>query len=274
MNENLPAIRQSTTPSIPSEHEMMVYHTMAEQAVSSKMYRGIGEKSGVMMIMLAARELGILPMQALNGGLNIINGKVELSAKIMGALIRKAGHIIETKISNAERCVLIGKRGDTEESQEVSFTLEEAKTAGLVKPGGGWIKWPSDMCYARALSRLSRRLFSDVVGMGYVEGEISCPKASKEAQSHDTQEVYADNLPVMEYFDPLEQCNENGLMLTVLLEKFKPEDKELVLKYIASVSIHFGWTANECINKFLEEKDIIEKFEKWKSKKQKEDNAA
>jgi hypothetical protein len=35
-----------TRSSIPSEHEMMVYHTMAEQAVSSKMYKGVGEKPG------------------------------------------------------------------------------------------------------------------------------------------------------------------------------------------------------------------------------------
>jgi hypothetical protein len=92
MTENAVALRQETRLNVPSQHEMMVYHTMAEQAVSSKMYKGIGDKAGVMMIMLAARELGIPSMQALNGGLNIIQGKVEISARMMNALSWTSDH--------------------------------------------------------------------------------------------------------------------------------------------------------------------------------------
>ena len=132
------AIRGNTAPAIPTEHEMMVYHTMAEQAVSSKMYRGVGEKSGVMMIMLASRELGIPPMAALNGGLNIINGKVEISARMMSALIRKSGHQITTQECTDLKCTLMGKRHDTGETQTASFSIEEAQRAGLIKQGGLW----------------------------------------------------------------------------------------------------------------------------------------
>lgn len=42
----------------------------------------------------------------------------------------------------------------------------------MIKPGGVWAKYPEDMIYARALSRLARRLFADVIGTAYVEGEI------------------------------------------------------------------------------------------------------
>ena len=140
----------------PSEHEMMVFQIMSKSAVESKMYKGIGEQAGVMMIMLAARELGIPPCQALNGGLNIIQGKVEISARMMNALIRKAGHQITVKDISDNLCTLVGKRCDTGESQESSFSVAEAQRAGLVKPGGGWTKFPKDMCYARALSRLAR----------------------------------------------------------------------------------------------------------------------
>jgi len=114
----------------PSEHEMMVYHTMAEQAVNSKMYKGIGDKAGVMMIMLAARELGIPPMQALNRGLNIINGAVEISARMMNALIRKSGHQIKIVESTELICVLEGKRRDTGEVLKTSFSVAEAQKAG------------------------------------------------------------------------------------------------------------------------------------------------
>lgn len=155
----------------PSNHEMMVYQTMAKQAVSSKMYKG--DESAVMMIMLAARELGIPPMQALNGGIHVIQGKVEISARMMSALIRKAGHKIIVKECSNTKCILFGMRSDTGETNESPYTLDDAKQAGLVKPGSGWTKFPKDMCFARAMSRLARQLFSDIIGIGYVEGEIS-----------------------------------------------------------------------------------------------------
>lgn len=244
-----------TNAGAPSQHELMVFETMAKAAVESKMYRGVGEQAGVMMIMLAARELGIPPCQALNGGLNIIQGKVEISARMMNALIRKSGHQITVKESTDEICILIGKRSDTGETQESSFSLVEAQRAGLVKPGGGWQKFPKDMCYARALSRLARQLFSDVVGIGYVEGEI---RASE-------QEIA-----------PIEPPQTAPIIIEVLendretlLQKFDKEDRFLVPEYIKVVSTHFGWTEKQCIDQMLKEPGLVEKFSSWKVKQQK-----
>lgn len=250
MSENELVVRQT---SVPSQHEMMVYQTMAEHAVSSKMYRGIGEKAGVMMIMLSARELGIPPMQALNGGINIINGKAEISARMMSALIRRAGHQIQVKESSDDICVLIGKRADTAETQECSYSYEEAKKAGLVKPGGGWAKHPKDMCFARALSRLARQLFSDVIGIGYVEGEI---KANDEVP---LPEVVSEILEV----DPAEEEE----MMNKFLALFDHEEQFLAIEYLNAVMTHFGWSRLECLKKFLADKELLSKFEKWKEKR-------
>ena len=242
---------------VPSDHEMMVYSVMAEQAVSSKMYRGIGDKAGVMMIMLAARELQIPPMQALNGGINIINGKVEISARMMSALIRKAGHIIKIKESTDANCTLQGKRVDTGEIEEVSFSLLDAQKGGLVKQGGGWTKFPKDMCFARALSRLARQLFSDVVGIGYVEGEIkanegvSCAPELAEISmpTLDEQKLIADR--TIEYY-----------------ALFDKEDEILALEYLNLVSKHFEWTIGQTIEELLKDKErLCSKFNAWKSKK-------
>ncbi len=231
----------------PKEHEIMVYQVMAKAAVDSKMYRGIGEQAGVMMIMLAARELGIPPCQALNGGINIINGKAEISARMMSALIRKAGHEIKIKTSTDDICVLVGKRADTQETQEASFSVADAQRAGLVKQGGGWVKFPKDMCFARALSRLARQLFSDVIGIGYVEGEIQATEAE---------------IALPEDITPIVETNR----IDELLSKFPEEEKENLLEYIHVVSMHFDWTEAECVNKFLEDPKLEEKFKKWKNK--------
>lgn len=244
--------------SIPSDHEMMVYTTMAKQAVSSKMYRGIGDESGVMMIMLSARELGIPPMQALNGGINIINGKVEISARMISALIRKAGHKISVKNSTNDVCVIVGERCDNGESITSSFSVEDAKRAGIFRSGGGWTKFPKDLCFARALSRLSRQLFSDVIGIGYAEGEIrSSVQSSKNTEIEILQEDYQ------------KSSEENEELEKKVLEKFNESDRDLAKEYIDVIMKHFEWSKNECLTKILNEDKVKEKFEMWKSKKYK-----
>lgn len=242
----------------PSEHEMMVYQTMAKAAVESKMYHGKGDQAGVMMIMLSARELGIPPCQALNGGINIIQGKAEISARMMSALIRKAGHQIVVKESTDDKCVLEGIRSDTNERQFAGYTIEDAKLAGLIKPNGGWIKFPKDMCFARALSRLARQLFSDVIGIGYVEGEIK----AFEAGSGPSEAIPTDSEIIEISNETKDQEN-----LQKLLDMFDDEDKFLVLEYVQVVMKHFSWSQSQCVIKFLEEKSIIEKFNVWKSKR-------
>jgi hypothetical protein len=261
--KNMPSLPST----IPSDHEMMVYQTMAEQAVSSKMYRGIGEKAGVMMIMLSARELGIPPMQALNGGINIIQGKVEISARMMSALIRKAGHSITVKELEATHCILIGKRADTGEIQSCSFSVQEAQLAGLVKPGGGWTKWPKDMCFARALSRLSRQLFSDVIGIGYVEGEISVQPTSPVYE-----EEFISTKPVKFVSDSWRREDElviapenDHINEQKYLEMFTYAEKDCAIEYLDAVRSHFGWSIDRTLQEFMKDKNkTIEKFKSWK----------
>lgn len=249
-------------PLVPSDHEMMVYSTMAEQAVTSKMYRGIGEKSGVMMVMLAARELGIAPMQALNGGLNIISGKVEISARMMNAMIRRAGHSITIEESDDTKCILTGKRADNGDTATSVFTINDAKLAGLIKPGGGWTKFPKDMCFARALSRLARQLFSDVIGIGYVEGEISgvteMPTKSKAVAKTEEE--------IVEYEEVVVEDKTTEL-LEKYLNIFEEDDKPFALEYLKAVEKHFAWTREKALTELMMDvKKLSDKFHIWKQK--------
>lgn len=242
---------------IPSEHEMMVYHTMAEQAVTSKMYRGIGDKSGIMMIMLAARELGIPPMQALNGGINIINGKAEISARMMNALIRKAGHSITVKESTDISCTVFGRRCDNNDYGTATYTVAEAQKAGLVKTGGGWTKNPKDMCFARALSRLSRQLFSDVIGIGYVEGEI---RAIAPENAGSMPIALAEEIAIEQ-----EVVESEADWTAKYLEIFDKEEHADALAYLKKVAEHFQWDNIQAIKELLkDEKRLFVKYRAWK----------
>jgi hypothetical protein len=249
-----PISELSICKSIPNDHEMIVYSTMAKHAVESKMYSGIGGQAGVMMIMLAARELGVPPMQALNGGLNIINGKVELSARMMSALVRRAGHQIHVKECTDTSCTLVGKRADTRETQTSSYTIQDAQKAGLIKSGGGWVKFPKDMLFARALSRLSRQLFSDVIGIGYVEGEIKstdCEVLFEEEIKENVEKITPDDNP------------EESIGSLV-----DPKEKHLLDEYIDVVKNHFSWTKEKTCIEFLKDPiATMEKFNAWKNKR-------
>jgi hypothetical protein len=173
MNNNLPAVQSN----FPSQIELQSVALIARTAHASGLYGGVGGEAKIMMILLAAKELGVGPCQALNGGIWSIQGKVEISARLMNGLIRRAGHSIKVVMSDDTCCTLLGTRSDGD-FFETSFTMDDAVKAGLAN-GNVWKKYPADMLYNRCMSRLARRLFSDVISECYVEGEIS---ESKEAE--------------------------------------------------------------------------------------------
>lgn len=161
---------------IPTQDEFKTLQLIATHAGSSKFFNNLGGVDGILCISLMARELGISPMAALSGGINYILGKVEISPRLMNSMIRQRGHTLDIAESTDTVCTIKGTRKDTKETYVCTFTIEMAKKAGLVKTGGGWEKYPSDMLFARCLSRLARRLFADVIGPAYVEGEIADSK--------------------------------------------------------------------------------------------------
>jgi len=136
-------------------------------------YAKMGQE-GIFAIIETSKSLGIDPRQALGGGLYYVRGKVEMSARMMNALIRSKKHsVTRDSKSNDTICILHGKRADNNDCWSESFSLEEAKKAGLVKANGPWVNFTRDMLFARALSRLARQLFPDIIGNCYVQGEIS-----------------------------------------------------------------------------------------------------
>jgi hypothetical protein len=174
---------------IPTQAEITAIEVMAKQAVESKFIEKLGGFAGAFSIAMYARELNVPIMSALFGGFSNIMGKITIAPQLMNAMIRRAGHKLKID-SNDQRAIISGTRKDTGETCEVSFSVEDARKAGLFKPNGGWEKYPSDMCFARALSRLARRLFPDVIGMAYVEGELE--DAEVEESKEETIDSEAD----------------------------------------------------------------------------------
>jgi hypothetical protein len=157
---------------VPTEADIKAITFMATNANKSKLFSHIKDEAAAFCIMLRARELGIPLMEAMCGGIQIIQGNVEISPRTMNSMIRKAGHPIHILKDDGKECVLKGIRKDTGETYECSYTMVDAQAAGNSNKDN-YRKYGSDMLFARCMSRLARRLFADVIGTAYVEGEIS-----------------------------------------------------------------------------------------------------
>lgn len=204
--------------------QIKALEAIAKYAASSKHFANLGGEAGIFCIAMYAQELGLPVMSCLFGGMKPVLGNIEISPRMMNAMIRKAGHKIEILDSTGEKCTLRGTRHDTKESYLCTFTLDDARRAGLVRSGGGYEKWASDMLFARCLSRLSRRLFADVISTAYIEGEISNSSDEVTVESAETVAIEELAAPKAVPFDSFREA------LTVAIGR--EFDSELMMAYL------------------------------------------
>jgi len=162
-----------TAMALPNPDEMKLLELVVKHAVDSKYFDKIGGVAGAFSIAMYAREMGLPLMASLFGGIRPVLGKVEIAPQMMNAMILRAGHTVEVIEHNYDKCTIRGTRKDTGKSLDSSFTMEDAKKAKIIKQGGAWETYGRNMLYVRALANLARWHFADVLGMAYVEGELS-----------------------------------------------------------------------------------------------------
>jgi hypothetical protein len=220
---------------VPGQDELQVYQVMARNASASKFFNNLNGEAGILSIMLMARELGLPPMQSIMGGMNIIQGKVEISPRMMNTMIRKAGHSLEITESTDKICKIKGIRNDTKEEYTATFSIEDASRAGLFRTGGAWDKYPSDMLFARCISRLARRLFADVISTAYVEGEISEEEKNEVNGSLEKSQELPITSPIPE---PIEYITTEEV--AEIEANLPPNDKEYRTNLLAFYSSKYG----------------------------------
>lgn len=96
-----------------------------------------------------------------------------MSAKLMHALVMRAGHQVHVTHQDGRICRMLLKRGDGHRGGGAQWTMTEAVNAGLLeKKGSPWHGYAEDMLWARCLSRLARRYCPDVIAGFYVVEEL------------------------------------------------------------------------------------------------------
>ncbi len=147
--------------------------TLAKWIVDSRLYSNVKNQAQAIMILAQGAELGLRPVQSLNL-INVIQGRPALTAQGMLAVIMSSGQAkgIWVHESTAKSCTWKTiRRDDREAEQLVSFTIDEAKGLGLTSRDQ-WRKQPATMLKWRALSKLAREIYPDVIGGLYTTEEV------------------------------------------------------------------------------------------------------
>ena len=135
----------------------------------------LAKKSGVvppstsreqaMAIVQTGRELGLQPFQSLRS-MSFISGRLTMSVQLQLALAKRQGVRLESLNETGDSCSVTLGRGD--ERITCTYTLDDARKAGLVKSGGAWEKYGRQMLRWRAIGDALRLIAPDLV-MGLLD---------------------------------------------------------------------------------------------------------
>lgn len=131
--------------------------------------------------------LGLHPMAAITG-IHVIEGRPSISAGLISALVRRAGHRLRVQGDGEKaRCQII-RADDPSFTYSAVWDMARAKQAGLLSRTN-WQRYPAAMLKARAVSECARDACQEVLlGMAYIPDELGA--------DDDGGEVIHDGFPV------------------------------------------------------------------------------
>lgn len=140
---------------------------IAPVAATARMFGVTKEQAAI--IMLKGHELR-LGLAASFEFIHVIDGKPSISPKGCLALIHSSGelkmleiHDIADDKGNPAACNVHMERVNGFK-YTVTYTMDDAKRANLVKPGSAWEKYPANMLRWRAVGYCADVVFPDVIG--------------------------------------------------------------------------------------------------------------
>jgi len=142
---------------------------MAESIAKSGLF-GMKNVYEVLALMLVAQAEGLHPATAARD-YHIIQGRPALKADAMLARFQQAGGKVEWTSYTDEKVsgLFTHPNGG---SLTVTWSIEQAQKAGLIKSGGGWTKYPRAMLRARVVSEGIRSVYPGCVVGTYTPEEV------------------------------------------------------------------------------------------------------
>lgn len=166
----LPAVRSNTL----DMNTLSLIQMLAPSFHACRWY-GLSSAEQAIVLMTKAVELSI-PYTAAFDFFDLIENKPTLKPKGALALIYRSRLVDVLSIEQLpDRCTIVMRRRDQDITYTSTFTIEDAKRAGLIKAdkeGAAWNKWLPDMLYNRALGKCCRVIAPDVLGGLYLTSDF------------------------------------------------------------------------------------------------------
>lgn len=149
---------------------------VAEVLVKSRLLpSSVDAPEKAVTIIMRGREFGLTAMQSISS-IHVIEGKAVMSADLIVGLVLSSGkaEYFDMVESSSDRCTYATKRRGSQRESTQTWTLDDAKRAGLLNKGN-WQKFPAAMLRARCKADLARAVYADVVSGVYEVDEIDGP---------------------------------------------------------------------------------------------------
>ncbi|PWF25022.1 hypothetical protein [Corticimicrobacter populi] len=145
-----------------------------------------GNPGNILVAIQWGLELGLQPMQAMQN-IAVINGRPSLWGDAVIGIVRSSPaceYIYENDDGNMATC-RVKRRGEDEQVR--TFSMDDAKTAGLLGKSGPWSNYPKRMRQMRARAFALRDVFPDVLrGMPVAEEVMDTPTERNMGPAHQT----------------------------------------------------------------------------------------
>lgn len=134
---------------------------LAQHFFQSGFFKDVQSMSQAVVKIVAGEELGLGPMTSMQG-IHIIKGKPTMSANLHAVQVKRSGKYNFRPVEITDVGAKIEWFEDGASVGFSEFTIDQARTAGLIKDDSGWTRYPDDMLFARALTRGMRRYCPEV----------------------------------------------------------------------------------------------------------------
>lgn len=253
-NQNLPNI---------IETELKLAEYISKSELIPPQLKGQNSIYKIYAIISFGKELGLTTWQSIRN-IAVVNGIPTMSADLMKAICFKSGDIEfweESESGNLSDKTytykIKAKRKSLNYQATVEFSLKDAEQAKLLDKDN-WIKYPKVMCMHRAVAKICRMLFPDLISRIYTPEEISSLD-----QDEIKEEIKGNNEKIIDLSGMNKIENENNKVNNDMIQ-FPTELADILVKkgYVVpkfikkNISIKYV----DAIVNMLKEKDIYVKY--------------